>query len=91
MLAAMGATKIPIFDFASTVQTYGVAGVTQILAAANNPMSAGELAAAAANITPAGAGTRAIMAGLDAYAGASTPFLTWLAGRPELPNTPTSC
>jgi hypothetical protein len=92
MLAGMGAREIPIFDFDSTVKTYGVAGLSAILDAANHPMSGAELAAAEAAITPFGTAARAAFAAADAYATAATGPATLLAGHPQVPNAyPNGC
>lgn len=85
MLAAMGATEIPIFDFNTTVATYGAEGVAEILAAAHNPMSSSELAVAK-QVSLVGAGARGLFSGLDAYAAAMTPWFTLLDGHPQTPN-----
>lgn len=91
MLAAMGASEVPIFDFDSSVTTYGAAGISQILAAASDPMSATELAAAK-QPSPLGTATRALFRGLDTWAGWTTPGITFLAGHPQVPNAyPTGC
>jgi hypothetical protein len=85
MLAAMGATEIPIFDFDSTVQRFGAAGVAQILDAANHPMSGAELTAAQ-QMSATGNGARAMFRTLDAFATAATPVATTVALHPQQPN-----
>jgi hypothetical protein len=78
MLAAMGAQKIPIFDFDSSSKTSGAAGIAQILDAANHPMSAGELAAAR-QMSATGTGARAM-------------FRPWKNWAPQSPNAyPCGC
>jgi hypothetical protein len=71
MLAAMGAQKIPIFDFDSSAKTLGSAGIAQILDAANHPMSAGELVAAR-QMSATGTGARAMFRTLEEL-GATEP------------------
>lgn len=91
MLAALGASEVPIFDLDSSVKAYGAAGISQILAAAQNPMSATELASAR-QMSPTGSAARALFRGLDSWAGWATPGITLAAGRPQIPNAyPTSC
>lgn len=88
MLAALGASEIPIFDFDSSVKTYGAAGIRQILAAAHDPMGATELAAAR-QPAATGVAARALFRGLDVWAAYSTPWFTALAWRPDIPNLST--
>lgn len=85
MLAAMGASEIPIFDFDTSVRTFGVDGIRQILAAPGNPMAGAELAAAQ-QVSPTGASARALFRGLDTFAAVATPLFTTLAWRPDVPN-----
>ncbi len=90
MLAALGAAKIPIFDFSSSVDTYGIAGIADILAAAHDPMSSIELAAAE-QMSPTGTALRSMLAGLDAFATAATPVVTTAAWHPQWPNRVGGC
>jgi hypothetical protein len=86
MLAAMGARKIPIFDFDSSAKTFGAAGIAQILDAANHPMSAGELAAAR-QMSATGTGAREMFRTLDDFATSATPFAApWKNWAPQSPN-----
>ena len=91
MLAAMGASTIPIFDLEGAVKSYGASGITQILAAAGNPMSATELAAAR-QMSATGRAARQLFGDLDAAATALTPVVTALALHPQAPNAyPDGC
>ncbi|BBH18058.1 hypothetical protein Back2_23450 [Nocardioides baekrokdamisoli] len=85
MLAAMGASEIPIFDFDSTIKNWGAAGIAQILDAANHPMSPVELATAE-QMSPTGTAARAMFATLDDVATAATPLATLATGHPQRPN-----
>lgn len=64
LLAAMGASAIPIFSLEGTVKAYGADGVRQIVSAAASPMSADERTAAAHTTTQTGL-TRGFFATLD--------------------------
>lgn len=91
MLAAMGATTIPIFDLDQAVKTLGLAGIQQIFDAAHNPMNATELAAAK-QMTSTGNAFRSFLQGLDAYATYATPWATAAAWNPQQPNSyPNGC
>lgn len=91
MLATLGASEVPIFDFDSSVKAYGADGISQVLAAAQQPMSPTELAAAR-QPSPFGTGARALFRGLDTWAGWSTPGVTLAAWHPQIPNAyPTNC
>jgi hypothetical protein len=72
MLAAMGATDIPIFSLEGSVKAYGAGGIRQLLAAAAQPMSADELAAATVPNTMSKA-TRTFFSGLNAVASTLSP------------------
>jgi hypothetical protein len=85
MLAGMGASEIPIFDFDSSLKDFGVSGITQILDAANHPMTGTELSTAQ-QMSPAGTAARALFRTLDAFATAATPWVTAAAFHPQVPN-----
>jgi len=85
MLAGMGASEIPIFDFDSTVKTFGVTGVAAILDAANHPMTGTELTTAQ-TLSPLGSSTRSMFRSIDDYATSITPWATAFAGHPQVPN-----
>src|SRR5206468_1473599 len=85
MLAGMGASEIPIFDFDSSLKDFGVAGISQILDAANHPMSGTELSDAQ-QLSPSGTAARSMFRTLDAFATAATPWATAAAFHPQAPN-----
>jgi len=91
MLAAMGATTIPLFSLDSAVETYGLTGIQQIFNAAYNPMNWMELASAT-QMTPTGQAARDLFVYLDNFATALTPVATAIAGNPQSPNSyPNGC
>lgn len=91
MLAALGATRIPIFDFDSSVKTFGVAGLSAIMAASHDPMTPSELAAAQV-MAPTGKTLETLLTGLDSFAAAATPAeTTLLTGHRQTANKLTTC
>ncbi len=91
MLAALGATRIPIFDFDSSVKTFGAAGLAAIMAASHDPMSPTELAAAQV-MAPTGKTLETLLTGLDSFAASATPAeTTLLTGHRQTANTLTTC
>jgi hypothetical protein len=73
MLVALGATAIPVFELASTVQKGGAAGVRAVLDAARHPMSAAEVSAATGSESPMTTATLGFFTALNTAASASHP------------------
>lgn len=91
MLAALGATRVPIFDFDSSVKTFGADGLAAIMAAGHDPMSPSELAAAQV-MAPTGKTLEALLTGLDSFAASATPAASaLLTGHRQVANKLTTC
>lgn len=69
---ALGATAIPIFELASSVQKYGADGIRRVLDAGRQPLSVKALAAAEAT-TPMTTANLTFFRGLDTAASAGSP------------------
>jgi hypothetical protein len=91
MLAALGATDIPIYSLETTVRTFGAGGLRAIVDAVDHPMTKPALALATLP-TPMSLGVRAFFNVLDATATALTASVTAGRGHLQLPNAyPNGC
>jgi hypothetical protein len=91
MLATLGAGDVPIYSLELALKSYGLDGVRQLAAAAQQPFSGSEARTETAPTAEAEA-VRVIFSGLDLTAVAATPLVTGTAGKTQLPNAwPDGC
>jgi hypothetical protein len=89
MLAGLGATSIPIFDFDASVKDYGVSGLAELIKAGHEPLRGAQLAAAEhSGPVPSalGSGALELFAVLNQAANVATSAVTTAGGHPEKPN-----
>ena len=85
MLAAMGATVIPIFDLDGSVNTYGLSGIQQIFNAAQTPLT-GSTLASAQQVSFIGSQALAAYNDLQVFAAAATPWVNFGQQANSYPN-----
>jgi hypothetical protein len=91
MLAALGASKILIFDLDGTVKPFGAAGLRSVIEAGHHPLTPAQLAAAEQQTTQ-GVTARQMFAALDQAANTLTLAVTATEGHPQRPNAyPNGC
>lgn len=95
MLAGLGATSIPVFDFDSAVKAYGVAGLRKVILAGRHPLSGSALLQAehsSQQSTTQGNGAEQLFSVLNQAANVATAAVTPTEGGLRAPNAwPSGC